>query len=235
VSFGGAGGLHAVALAESLRIPRVIVPRRPGALSALGALASDVVMDASRTVMLDTATAAAGGRHDELERAFRQMERTARAALKREGFSDERRQRHERSVSARYKGQSFELEINYKSAGTLAAAFHRAHLARYGYALGESTVEIVSLRLRSRGLVEKPARERVARRTRVSAPAPQATASVYFTNRPTRVAVFAREELEAGAQLQTPCIVTEYSSTTLVPETARAYVDRASNLIIELG
>ncbi|HEV7904661.1 MAG TPA: hydantoinase/oxoprolinase family protein, partial [Pyrinomonadaceae bacterium] len=205
VSFGGAGGLHAVALAESLRIPRVVVPLRPGALSALGALASDVVMDASRTVMLDTTTAAAGGQLDELERAFRGMERTARAALKREGFGDERRQRHERSVSARYKGQSFELEIKFKSVKTLAAAFHRAHQARYGYALAESTVEIVSLRLRSRGLLEKPARERIARSTRVATPAPQATAAVYFTTRPTRVAVFAREELEAGARLQTPC------------------------------
>jgi N-methylhydantoinase A len=216
-----------------LRIPRVVVPQRPGALSALGALASDVVMDASRTVMLDTA--AAGGRLDELERAFQQMERTARAALKREGFGDERRQRHERSVSARYKGQSFELEINYKSAETLAAAFHRAHLARYGYALDGSAVEIVSLRLRSRGLVEKPSRERVAQHTRVSKSAPQATASVYFTTRPSRVAVFAREELAAGARLQTPCIVTEYSSTTLVPASARAArIDAHGNLIIEL-
>jgi N-methylhydantoinase A len=234
VSFGGAGGLHAVALAESLRIPRVIVPRRPGALSALGALASDVVIDASRTVMLDTA-AVAGGRLDELERAFQGMERTARAALKREGFGDERRQRHERSVSARYKGQSFELEINYKSTQTLAAAFHRAHIARYGYALSQNTVEIVSARLRSRGLVEKLKRERVARSTRSSTSAPQATASVYFTASPSRVAVYQREELAAGARLQTPCIVTEYSSTTLVPESAReARIDTQGNLIIEL-
>ncbi|HKP72807.1 MAG TPA: hydantoinase/oxoprolinase family protein, partial [Pyrinomonadaceae bacterium] len=149
VSFGGAGGLHAVALAESLRIPRVVVPRRPGALSALGALASDVVKDSSRTVMLD-----AGGKLDELERAFREMERAARATLKREGFTGAQ-QRHERSVAARYKGQSFELEIKWKSTNALAAAFHRAHLARYGYAEERAAVEIVSARLRSRGLVEK--------------------------------------------------------------------------------
>jgi N-methylhydantoinase A len=235
VSFGGAGGLHAVALAESLRIPRVLVPQRPGALSALGALASDVVMDASRTVMLDAQ--AAGARLDELERAFRQMESRARAALKREGFADERRQqRHERSVSARYKGQSFELEINYKSAAqTLAAAFHRAHRARYGYALAQNAVEIVSARLRSRGLVEKPGRERIARSASRSRFARQADASVYFTTKPSRVAVYAREELGAGARLQTPCIVTEYSSTTLVPASARAArIDEHGNLIIEL-
>src|SRR5271170_6965726 len=51
VAFGGAGGLHACALAESLSIPHVIVPALPGALSALGILASDVVKDYSRTVL----------------------------------------------------------------------------------------------------------------------------------------------------------------------------------------
>jgi N-methylhydantoinase A len=236
VSFGGAGGLHAVALAESLRIPRVIVPQRPGALSALGALASDVVMDASRTVMLDASAAEGGGRLSELERAFQALERTARAALKREGFADERRQqRHERSVSARYKGQSFELEIGYKSRQALAAAFHRAHLARYGYALEESAVEIVSARLRSRGLVEQLKPERIAQGRRNFKPAPKSDASVYFKARPARVAVYAREELRAGAQLHTPCIVTEYSSTTLVPGSARAArIDEHGNLVIEL-
>ncbi|HEX9919632.1 MAG TPA: hydantoinase/oxoprolinase family protein, partial [Pyrinomonadaceae bacterium] len=231
VSFGGAGGLHAVALAASLRIPRVIVPRRPGALSALGALASDVVLDASRTVMLD----AAGGRLGELDSTFRQMERAARAALRREGFRDERReQRHTRSVAARYKGQSFELEIEWKSGRTPAAAFHRAHLARYGYAQTESAVEIVSARLRSRGLVERFKRERVERSADDSVVAPHKNAPVYFTVKPARTGVYERERLRAGARLETPCVVTEYSSTTLVPAGARARVDADGNLIIEL-
>ena len=53
VPFGGAGGLHAVALARALRIPRILVPASPGALSAIGVLAADVVKDQSRTVMLE--------------------------------------------------------------------------------------------------------------------------------------------------------------------------------------
>jgi N-methylhydantoinase A len=231
VSFGGAGGLHAVALAASLHIPRVIVPLRPGALSALGALASDVVLDASRTVMLD----ASGDRLGELDSTFRQMERAARAALKREGFRDERReQRHAPSVAARYKGQSFELEIEWKSGRTLAAAFHRAHLARYGYAQTESAVEIVSARLRSRGIVGRLKRERVERSADDSVVAPHKSAQVYFTVKPARVGVYEREGLGARARLKTPCVVTEYSSTTLVPAGARARVDADGNLIIEL-
>jgi N-methylhydantoinase A len=141
-------------------------------------------------------------------------------------------------LGVRYLGQSFELEIKWSSAGDVARDFHRAHRARYGYAQEENAVEIVSARLRSRGLVDKLGRERVAhskKGTRGSASQPQATALVYFTTKPTRVAVYRREELGAGARLETPCIVTEYSSTTLVPASARAArIDTHGNLIIEL-
>jgi N-methylhydantoinase A len=229
VSFGGAGGLHAVALARALKIPRVLIPASPGALSAIGALRSDVVRDASRTVMLD-----AGASLERLERAFADLERAARASLRREGFADSR-QRHTRTVAARYKGQSFELEIKFRTPARLAADFHRAHLARYGYARERHAVEIVSARVRSRGLVEKTRQGRPAAppRRRVAA-APQAFAQVHFGARAAAAAVYAREELTAGARLSTPCVVTEYSSTTLVPAGAAARVDGLGNLIVEL-
>jgi N-methylhydantoinase A len=229
VSFGGAGGLHAVALAAGLKIPRVVVPARPGALSALGALQSDVVRDASRTVMLNAAEDTSG----KLERAFREMERASRASLLREGFA-EARQRHERSVSARYRGQSFELEIKFKTAKGLADAFHRTHLARYGYAQERNPVEVVSARVRSRGLVEKIKGDRPEARASSRTPvAPHSFAQVYFNARAVRASIYAREGLPARTRLRTPCIVTEYSSTTLVPAEARARVDERGNLIVE--
>ncbi len=231
VSFGGAGGLHAVALAEGLKIPRVLVPLRPGALSALGALQSDVVRDASRTVMLDASDDTRG----RLERAFGAMERESRTALRREGF-DETRQRHARSVSARYKGQSFELEIGFKDSSGVAAAFHRAHLARYGYAQERNAVEIVSARLRSRGTVERIGADRPSRRgAGRTPPAPHTFARVHFGARPVRTAVYERERLPPGPLLPSPCVVTEYSSTTLVPAGSRARVDGHGNLIVELA
>ncbi|MDQ3134429.1 MAG: hydantoinase/oxoprolinase family protein [Acidobacteriota bacterium] len=243
VSFGGAGGLHAVALAQSLRIPRVVVPRDPGALSALGALASDVIKDSSRTVML---TVADGGKGDggsgddlaKLERAWVEMERAARTALHREGFANDKQQ-HERSVAARYKGQSFELEITAHKGGALVAAFHRAHLARYGYAREENAVEIVSARLRSLGLVAKLQARRAKQPGRSSAPLaapPHGSEKVYLTKQAATVAVYRRDDLTPGAQLKTPCIVIEYSSTTLVPSSgvAAAQLDHHGNLIIML-
>ena len=231
VSFGGAGGLHAAELARALRIPRVVVPRDPGALSAAGALSSDVLKDSSRTVMLDAGAARA---RERLERAFRAMEREARASLRREGFTRSG-QRHERAVTARYRGQSFELEINWAGGATLAERFHRAHEARYGYAQSEGKVEVVSARLRSRGLVEKAAAGRAARpEARGGIVKPHGRSRVHFDGGPKAVGVYVREELRPGARPRGPCVVTEYSSTTLVPEGALARVDARGNLIIEL-
>jgi N-methylhydantoinase A len=147
------------------------------------------------------------------------------------------RQRHERTLAARYRGQSFELEIKFTTPSRVAAAFHRAHLARYGYAQERNAVEIVSARVRSRGLVEKTEQARPAALTRRSrAPlAPRGFAPVHFAPRAVATNVYARGELPAGARLHTPCVVTEYSSTTLVPSDARARVDGLGNLIVELS
>jgi N-methylhydantoinase A len=228
---GGAGGLHAVELALALRITRVFSPRAGGALSALGAVGADVVKDASRTVMLE----ARESQRARLERVFREMEHEARAALHEEGF-DLTAQRHERRLGARYKGQSFELEIEFTTKGNLAEAFHRAHRARYGYAQGDNTVEIVSVRLRSVGLVEKLKTERAkgAADARRNAARPLDEVRVYFDNgKATRASLYARDELEAGTTLRSPAIVVEYSATTLIPPGASAHMDAHGNLIIE--
>src|SRR5207249_2696088 len=118
VPFGGAGGLHAVALARALRIPQVVLPLLPGALSAIGVVSADVVKDKSRTVMLQ----ATRDVDQKLEKVFREMEREAQISLRAEGFAD-RSQRHERSLAMRYQGQSFELTIGQMS-GNIARAFH---------------------------------------------------------------------------------------------------------------
>ncbi|MFL6257434.1 MAG: hydantoinase/oxoprolinase family protein [Pyrinomonadaceae bacterium] len=234
VTFGGAGGLHAVELARSLRVPRVLVPQAPGALSALGCLRADVLKSLSRTLMLEVGSDTRTQTATRVERAFREMEREARAALKREGFGDER-QSHERTIAARYAGQSFELEIAWEGGRRVVERFHREHEARYGYAQTADAVEVVSARLRSAGLVEelKEARPRRAQTANLNVK-PSHTARVHFDEGARDVAVYRREELHAGARLKSPCVVTEYSSTTLVPAGTRAFVDRLGNLIIEL-
>src|SRR6267143_1849602 len=225
--FGGAGGLHAVELARALRVPRVILPNSAGALSAIGVLAADVVKNQSQTVMLDVAA----GIDKKLEKAFRNMERSAADVLRREGFPAAK-QRHERSLALRYKGQSFELEIKQTS-GNIAAHFHRAHVERYGYAQTANLVEVVSARLRSLGIVEKlpQTRERTRKSEHVK---PGKNVNAYFAGRKLSVAVYDREALPAGARLRAPCIVTEYSATTLIPAGVKAEVDGYGNLIIQV-
>ncbi len=225
VPFGGAGGLHAVDLARALGIPRVIVPRSPGALSAIGVVAANVVSDQSQTVMLKLGR----GTEAKLASVFRKMETAGRAKLRQEGFTGNR-QDHERSLAMRYEGQSFELEIKVES-GDLAARFHRSHKTRYGYAEQTNPIEIVTVRLRSNGLVQ----QRKESSQRVSVKSVQAAdyTSTYFEGKRVRTGIYDREELRAGMKLQAPCIVKEYSATTLIPAGARASVDGFGNLIVE--
>jgi N-methylhydantoinase A len=224
VSFGGAGGLHVCELAAALRIPRVVVPRSPGTLSALGVLMGDVAKDYSRTVMMK----AAGLDLRLVEREYKAIERQAIEELKGEGFSRDR-MRLRRSAAMRYVGQSFEIEVEWGR--SFESAFHAAHRERYGYADRRRPTEIVSLRVRARGLTDKPrlARSPVSKRRKAR---PAFITRAYLGERATRVPVYDRGSLEAGAAFRGPAIITEYSSTTLVPFNRTVEVDAWLNLII---
>lgn len=227
IPFGGAGGLHAVALARALRIPRVLLPAMPGGLSAVGVLLADVVKEQSRTVMIEVTSQVT----QKLNRVFREMELQATEALRREGFSRVK-QRHERSLAVRYKGQSFELQIKTTS-GNIAGAFHRAHRARYGYAQDKNAVEIVSARVRSSGLVEKIREARFKRGAKQLAKPGEFTRT-HLDRQRVSAPVYRRANLRPGSRLRTPCILTEYSATTLVTADCGVSVDSHGNVVIEL-
>ena len=227
MSFGGAGGLHVCDLAAALRVPRVIVPSSPGTLSALGVLLGDVVKDYSRTVMIKTTSFDVRV----LERGFAELEREAARDLKREGFGKDRT-KLARSVAMRYTGQSFEIDIPWSK--SFEARFHEAHRERYGYADSSRSIEVVSLRLRAAGVTQKPRfkRQLSGKANRVE---PINIQRVYLNERPSRVPVYSRLELKAGTMLEGPAIITEYSSTTLVPKRFTVKVDPWLNLVIEVA
>jgi N-methylhydantoinase A len=229
IPFGGAGGLHAVELACALRIPRVLLPASPGALSANGVLTADVVKEQSRTVMIE----ANAKSQRVLDQIFREMKEQARRILLDEGFP-ERKQKHERSLAVRYQGQSFELQIK-QTTGNIAAAFHRAHQSRYGYAQAGNAVEIVSARVRSSGIVDKISMPRARTSGSNNVEQPHEFVETYFERRKVRAAVYERDRLIAGSRLRTPCVVIEYSATTLVPARGLAELDECENLIIDLN
>jgi N-methylhydantoinase A len=228
VAFGGAGGLHACDLAAALRMPRVVVPKFPGALSALGILRADVVRDYSRTVRLSVPSAGAAKRG--LGSAFAALERQGIREMRREGFAP-RRLRLERLLDMRYIGQAYELTV--PETGDFVRAFHQAHERRYGYADTARPVEVVNLRLRVVGPAPKPALPRSRPRGANPKAAIIGRRRAWFRGRAFNSPIYRRESLRAGNRFRGPAVVTEYSATTLVQPGWRARVDAYENLILE--
>jgi N-methylhydantoinase A len=215
VSFGGAGGLHAAALAAALRIPRVLVPLHPGALSALGILLADVLKDYSRTVMLPAD-------HESLPRLLAGLEREGREEMRREGFQAAVTAAH--SADLRYVGQGYELNVPWDG---VVEAFHRAHQARYGYADRARPVEVVNVRVRLRAR-QAPLAGAAGRRRLRPGNGRQALAARGSARYP----LYRRELLRPGDRISGPAVLAEYSATTFVPAGFRAQADEWGNVLI---
>jgi N-methylhydantoinase A len=228
VAFGGAGGLHACELAEALAIPTVIIPARPGALSAFGILASDVVKDFSRTLLWRVSDRMPRA---ELENEFRRLE----TAAKKE-FSAERWRgavHYERSLDLRYRGQGYELNI--ASGADVIGRFHQEHRQRYGYHHEGRDLELVTLRLRARIKSEKLELSKPKTTTRKrSRTSPVERGLVIFGEKSTATPVYERDDLTPGESMHGPAIITEYSATTVVPPGKNFCVDGEGNLVIAI-
>jgi N-methylhydantoinase A len=187
-------------------------------------LLGDVVKDYSRTVMLK----AADVNTRQLEREFSALEQQAAKALQQEGFT-KGRIKFQRAVAMRYIGQSFEIDVNWGK--TFEQQFHALHRERYGYADSSRPTEIVSLRLKAIGVTEKPTLRRAASH-KPHAPEVAYTAKVFLSERASSIPVYEREKLATGASFTSPALVTEYSSTTLIPAGWQVEVDGWLNLLI---
>ena len=165
-----------------------------------------------------------------LEPVFTQLEESARAELAAEGFA-ERAVTIERTIDARYAGQSYELSV--PASVDWLAAFHAAHRQRFGFDRQEADVEAVTLRVTARVGVAQPESRAAAR---ASGPAnPTGSCRVYFANRWNEVPLFPRDSLGAGHLVTGPAIVTEYSSTTWLPEGWKLEVLDAGDMLLARG
>jgi len=221
-AFGGAGPLHAAALAEELGIAEVICPPIPGAFSALGLIGTDLKRDYVQT--LDTAAAADP---NALEAAFAALERRGTAMLERAGVAPERR-RFERSVDARYPRQSHELAVplaarpvDPAALAEIAASFHDRHLHTSGHDNRSEPVHIISIRVAAIGATAPLAiRDAVACS---GTDAVKAKRRAWF--RETGVieaAIYDRKRMAAGLQVTGPAVIESLESTILVPPGWRA-------------
>ncbi len=241
VAFGGAGGLHACELADSLGIPRVIVPALPGALSAFGLLASDVVKDYSRTVLRQVTEKPP---RRKLESEFASLRRRAQADFRAEGWRGAIT--HSPSIDVRYHGQGYELNVPFTR--NFAEVFRREHYRRYGYSHPGRALELVTLRLRATiptpdqnhvagmfGSGHKGSGAGVPVRTGQPGISSPEQSRVVFGGRHVSAAIFDRDSLRMGRRYAGPAIVTEYSATTVVPPGAHFWLDRWQNLIITMS
>ncbi len=230
VAFGGAGGLHACALADALSIPHVIIPAFPGALSALGILASDVVKDYSRTVLWRVAEKPP---HERLAQEFAALKKQAARDFQQEAWQG--RVHYLASIDLRYRGQGYELNLPFTK--NLLADFRQEHQRRYGYSHPTREVELVTLRLRA---IMKSTTARVetgtlAHPSRAQLGSPSAPkAQVFFDGKKLATTIRFREELKPGKKYPGPAIITEYSATTVIPPRKQFHLDPAANLIVTI-
>lgn len=221
LTFGGAGGLHAVELAAALDMPTVVVPASPGTLSAYGVLNADVIKDLSRTVL---------GREHVIEDVLRELEDEGRRVLAAEGVSGE--VEVTRSVDLRYAGQSYEIPVPWNERAR--EAFHIAHERLFGHASRDGRVEIVHARVR---LVAPTPSMPLTSADAADGPVVPLGSQRAWCGPDAGwmdAALIDRETLRAGHLFDGPAIVVEFTSTTWVPPRTTCQVDAYGNLLIGL-
>jgi N-methylhydantoinase A len=211
VAFGGAGGLHACALAEELGIPAVLVPRAGGVLSALGLAMSDVRRDYVRPLL--------GG--EDAEDAFKAMEEQAREDM------DEPELR--RRADLRYRGQSFELTVEADDLDAVEARFGEEHERRYGYRMEDEDVELVNARVVATVAVDRP--ELAAEEAEGDAEEGERRAN--FDGDWSEVPVYRAAGMGEGFEVSGPAIVEYAEATCVVRPEWSGKVDAAGTLVLE--
>jgi N-methylhydantoinase A len=239
--FGGAGAVHAAAVADELGMKRILVPPRPGAFSALGLLCTDVVHDYIRSELRPLAEIGA----DHVEAAFAELEAKARHELSAEGM-DAAAAHFARELDLRYNGQGYELRtpldglyIDRVTKDALAGArtrFDERHAQIHGHAAKERPVELVSYRLRVRVPVPKyQAREQGVPAAPPSAqPAIKGQRIIHVDGKTAiKATLYERDRLPIGAVIAGPAIVEQFDATSVIPPGWTARVDGLRNLILE--
>ncbi|MDQ3913208.1 MAG: hydantoinase/oxoprolinase family protein [Actinomycetota bacterium] len=217
LAFGGAGGMHACALAEELGMETVLVPKAGGVLSALGLAISDLRRDYVRPYLVDLEKV----EREEFEEKFEDMEGVAAEDLEDPEYT--------RRADLRYRGQSFELTVEADSLEKLEERFHTTHEQRYGYRMDDESVELVNLRLIATVPVEKPKPEELPAEDKAEPGHREAN----FDGEWQEVPVLDREGMGEGSEVAGPAIIEFKESTCVVRPDWRGRVDGVGTLVLE--
>ena len=236
MAFGGAGPLHAAAMARGLGMPKVLVPPYPGMCSALGMLVADLRIDKVTTfpATSDRVTFAA------LEERLQALIAAASAELAYEGFTGA--PQINATVSMRYLGQNYEEEIpvdldtlRQQGLSTLFTAFHQHHEQRYGYQIAGETIELVALKVAAVGPMPKPIIRGAGADHKAALGQPFARRQVYFKATGwVDCPIYWRNDLPVDTRFTGPAIVEELGCTTLLEPGQQLQVDAAGMLSISV-
>jgi N-methylhydantoinase A len=238
IAFGGAGPLHAVAVAREISIPRVVIPKLPGNFSALGMLMAQWRHDFVRTLVGPLGELAPA----DAARAFAELRAAGDKALARDQLA---RGRFDFAADLRYRGQEHTIAIPVARADDLTRdteatrlRFNEQHDRRYGHAAPDQSIEVVNLRLTvtvpriddvmTRWLSEPwlPTNAMPEQRRRVVLDDPA---------HPVEARILWRPGLAAGTEIVGPAVIEEPNSTTLIGSGDRASVNESGHLIIALA
>ena len=219
VAYGGAGPLHATALARELGCAAVVIPPAPGVLSALGLLLAPLRYEAMRTVM--------SGPSDDIADVWTALEREAIAELSRQRPGAE--PGLTRVADCRYAAQSHELRIDVPSDGDVAAAFHRAHQTAYGYAMGNEPVHIVTARVVAEA---DPALGALPTAWDQGEAGPDRRRRIHVGGEAVTARVCDRAGLTYHDGVEGPALIEQSDTTTLLGAGEHALVDAAGNLVV---
>ena len=232
---GGAGPIHAAAIARELDIPLILIPRESSVFCAAGMLISDLKHDYVRTCATDIDRVDTG----QVNALFADMTENARQTLASEAVSDERIE-VKYSADLRYIGQFNEVEVPLPKGGELTdrsvrdlcAAFHSKHDSLYGYSMPDADVELINLRITARGKTEKPAQEKHERSGADPNHALLGSRDAWFDDGFADTPVYDGLKLVNGNRVTGPAIVVQPTTTIIVPPDFALLCDEYNNYLM---
>ena len=237
VAFGGAGPVHAARLAKELGMTRILVPRTPGVLCALGLLMTDLRTDFSSTQLTRLDEASDEG----IGEIYAALEAKAFAWFDSEGIAPAEQQ-ISRTVDVRYAGQNYEISVavpagpvNAQTFAAIEDAFLNAHRQLYGFIAEGEPIQMVTFRLAASGLVEKAQFQPADIEGPDSSSAITGSREVWMMEAGGYVTatLYDRSKLKAGNVVRGPAIIDQMDTTTVVPMDTTATVDAYLNLMLE--
>jgi N-methylhydantoinase A len=238
VAYGGAGPLHAVAVASEIGIRKVIIPGAPGVFSAFGMLFSDLRYDYVRTHLMQLAEAP----FDEIEAVFKELEQQGRDAIASTSVKPHKIV-VKRALDMRYVGQEHPVTVELpmsvfakRDREAIKQHFDDDHLQRYGTSAPAERAEIVSLRVTVSGMMKKPPQEKI-KKGGGTPPKPAFTGKrkASFDGKFRDVPTYRRAELLAGNKIAGPALLEEHASTTVLMPGDKMTVDAYGNLVIAVA